>query len=93
VVHVSIEGPDVHLEVRDSGMGIPNRDLPRVFERFYRVDRARSRGTGGTGLGLAIVRHVAENHGGSVSVTSEIASGSTFTVLLPVADTTTSAAS
>jgi signal transduction histidine kinase len=93
VVHVSIEGPDVHLEVRDSGMGIPNRDLPRVFERFYRVDRARSRGTGGTGLGLAIVRHVAENHGGSVSVTSEIGSGSTFTVLLPVADTTTSAAS
>jgi signal transduction histidine kinase len=93
VVHVSIEGPGVHLEVQDSGMGIPNRDLPRVFERFYRVDRARSRGTGGTGLGLAIVRHVAENHGGSVSVTSEIGSGSTFTVLLPVADTTTSAAS
>jgi signal transduction histidine kinase len=93
VVRVSIEGPDVRLEVQDSGMGIPTRDLPRVFERFYRVDRARSRETGGTGLGLAIVRHVAENHGGSVSVTSEIGSGSTFTVLLPVADTTTSAAS
>jgi signal transduction histidine kinase len=93
VVRVSIEGPDVRLEVQDSGVGIPARDLPRVFERFYRVDRARSRETGGTGLGLAIVRHVAENHGGSVSVTSEIGSGSTFTVLLPVADTTTSAAS
>jgi two-component system, OmpR family, sensor histidine kinase SenX3 len=73
----------VILEVVDTGVGIPTRDLPRVFERFYRVDRARSRETGGTGLGLAIVRHVAENHGGSVSVRSEIGAGSTFTVRLP----------
>jgi signal transduction histidine kinase len=87
-VRVTTEGADTRLEVQDTGAGIPARDLPRIFERFYRVDRARSRETGGTGLGLAIVRHVAENHGGSVSVTSEVGSGSTFTVLLPVADTT-----
>ena len=55
-----------------------------MFERFYRVDRARSRETGGTGLGLAIVRHVAENHGGTVTVTSELGRGSTFEVRLPV---------
>lgn len=85
-VRVSHEGADVRLEVQDSGVGIPTRDLPRVFERFYRVDRARSRETGGTGLGLAIVRHVAENHGGSVSVTSEVGAGSTFTVRLPTTD-------
>jgi two-component system sensor histidine kinase SenX3 len=74
------------LVVRDSGMGIPARDQDRVFERFYRVDRARSRETGGTGLGLSIVRHVAENHGGTVSVQSRLGSGSTFMVRLPLAD-------
>jgi len=73
------------IRVRDSGIGIPSKELTRVFERFYRVDRARSRETGGTGLGLAIVRHVAENHGGSVSVQSELGSGSTFEVSLPAA--------
>ena len=67
-VSVTPSPRDVTLAVRDTGVGIPARDLPRVFERFYRVDRARSRETGGTGLGLAIVRHVAENHGGSVAV-------------------------
>ncbi len=77
---------EVTLDVRDTGVGIPVRDLPRVFERFYRVDRARSRETGGTGLGLSIVRHVAENHGGSVSVDSELGAGSTFTVRLPPAE-------
>jgi two-component system sensor histidine kinase SenX3 len=76
---------EVTLMVRDTGVGIPVRELPRVFERFYRVDRARSRETGGTGLGLSIVRHVAENHGGTVSVTSELGAGSTFTVQLPSA--------
>src|SRR5438876_3155479 len=85
-VSVSAEDGKVILEVRDTGMGIPQRDLPRVFERFYRVDRARSRETGGTGLGLAIVRHVAENHGGEVTVRSELSAGSTFVVRLPVAD-------
>lgn len=73
------------LSVADSGEGIPTRDLDRVFERFYRVDNARSRATGGTGLGLAIVRHVVESHGGSVEVESELGRGSTFTVRFPVA--------
>ncbi len=77
------EDGDVVLRVRDTGIGIPSRDLPRVFERFYRVDRARSRETGGTGLGLSIVKHVAENHGGTVSVESELGRGSTFEVRLP----------
>jgi signal transduction histidine kinase len=83
-VSVTTEDGHVILRVADTGLGIPQRDLPRVFERFYRVDRARSRETGGTGLGLAIVKHVAENHGGEVRVTSELAAGSTFEVRLPV---------
>ena len=74
----------VEIEVRDDGVGIPARDLDRVFERFYRVDRARSRETGGTGLGLAIVRHVATNHGGEVAVRSREGEGSTFTLRIPV---------
>jgi two-component system sensor histidine kinase SenX3 len=85
-VSVSAEDGQVVLQVADTGMGIPQRDLSRVFERFYRVDRARSRETGGTGLGLAIVRHVAENHGGEVTVQSELSAGSTFVVRLPVAE-------
>jgi two-component system phosphate regulon sensor histidine kinase PhoR len=72
------------LQVADTGEGIPALELPRVFERFYRVDKARVRQTGGTGLGLAIVRHVAEAHGGAVQASSELARGSTFTVTLPV---------
>jgi two-component system sensor histidine kinase SenX3 len=72
------------LSVNDSGIGIPAKDLPRIFERFYRVDRARARETGGTGLGLSIVRHIAESHGGSVTADSELGRGSTFTVSLPV---------
>jgi two-component system sensor histidine kinase SenX3 len=77
------DGRWVDIVVRDHGIGIPSSDLERVFERFYRVDRARSRETGGTGLGLAIVRHVAGNHQGEVSVTSEEGVGSTFTLRLP----------
>jgi two-component system phosphate regulon sensor histidine kinase PhoR len=73
------------IQVNDTGQGIPAGELPRVFERFYRVDKARTRETGGTGLGLAIVRHVAEAHGGAVQVDSELGRGSTFTVTLPVA--------
>jgi two-component system sensor histidine kinase SenX3 len=74
------------LWVRDQGIGIPRRDQERIFERFYRVDRARSRSTGGTGLGLAIVRHVAAYHGGDVTVESVEGEGSVFTLCLPVAD-------
>jgi two-component system, OmpR family, phosphate regulon sensor histidine kinase PhoR len=72
------------LQVVDTGEGIPASELPRVFERFYRVDKARARQTGGTGLGLAIVRHVAESHGGTVRVDSELGRGTTFTVTLPL---------
>ncbi len=73
----------VELSVADQGIGIPERDLERIFERFYRVDPARSRVTGGTGLGLAIVKHVTAAHGGKVTVTSREGSGSTFTLRLP----------
>ena len=85
VASVSADNGSVVLRVTDTGSGIPSKELPRVFERFYRVDRARSRETGGTGLGLAIVRHVAENHGGTVTVTSELGRGSAFEVRLPSA--------
>jgi two-component system sensor histidine kinase SenX3 len=78
------QGRWIELDVVDGGIGIPSTDLDRVFERFYRVDRARSRETGGTGLGLAIVRHVATNHGGDVQVTSTEGLGSTFTLRLPI---------
>jgi len=78
---------DAELRITDTGLGIPARDLDRVFERFYRVDPARSRGTGGTGLGLAIVRHVAESHGGDVEVRSVLGAGSTFIVRIPLPET------
>lgn len=74
---------EVAISVVDQGVGIPTRDLERIFERFYRVDRARSRATGGTGLGLSIVRHVAANHGGRVRVESVEGAGSSFTLELP----------
>jgi two-component system sensor histidine kinase SenX3 len=79
------EGPIVEVNVVDEGIGIPEKDVERVFERFYRADPARSRATGGTGLGLAIVKHVATNHGGTVSVRSTEGYGSTFTLRLPAA--------
>jgi two-component system sensor histidine kinase SenX3 len=69
--------------VKDQGIGIPESDLERIFERFYRVDPARSRETGGTGLGLSIVKHVAANHDGEVKVWSRTGEGSTFTFSLP----------
>lgn len=77
----------VEIDVKDQGIGIPSHDLDRVFERFYRVDPARSRGTGGTGLGLAIVKHVCRNHGGECKVWSEVGVGSTFTLRLPLVGT------
>ena len=82
-VSVTADGTRVAIEVEDHGIGIPTRDHERIFERFYRVDRGRSRDTGGTGLGLAIVRHVASNHGGEVRLASREGMGSTFTLVLP----------
>jgi two-component system phosphate regulon sensor histidine kinase PhoR len=84
-VGLSIRDGQVILTVEDTGLGIPTRDLPRIFERFYRVDRARSRETGGTGLGLSIVKHIVENHGGAVDVRSELGRGTAFEVRLPAA--------
>ena len=75
----------VCLEVADDGIGIPARDLPRIFERFYRVDKARSREMGGTGLGLAIVKHLAQVMKGGVRAASAPGRGTTFTVCLPQA--------
>jgi two-component system phosphate regulon sensor histidine kinase PhoR len=76
----------IEIFVRDSGHGIPAEELPRLFERFYRVDKARSRELGGTGLGLAIVKHLALAHGGEVRVESEVGIGSTFSISLPIHD-------
>jgi two-component system, OmpR family, sensor histidine kinase SenX3 len=78
------DGPEyVEISVADEGIGIEPKDLDRIFERFYRADKARSRATGGTGLGLAIVKHIATNHGGHVEVASTVGEGSTFTLRLP----------
>ena len=77
-------GPLVRVAIQDHGVGIPAKDLERIFERFYRVDPGRARETGGTGLGLSIVRHVAQNHGGSVVVDSREGEGSTFALELPM---------
>jgi two-component system phosphate regulon sensor histidine kinase PhoR len=71
------------ISIADTGQGIPSEELPRIFERFYRVDKARSRETGRTGLGLSIVKHAIESLGGSITVTSRIGTGSTFTIKLP----------
>jgi two-component system phosphate regulon sensor histidine kinase PhoR len=84
-VKAKAEGEKLVIEVRDRGIGIPAADIGRIFERFYRVDKARSRELGGTGLGLAIVRHIALAHGGSVSVESWEGEGSTFRMELPLA--------
>jgi two-component system, OmpR family, sensor histidine kinase SenX3 len=84
VVAVRRDGDLAELSVTDQGIGIPEQDLKRIFERFYRVDPARSRVTGGTGLGLAIVKHIAATHGGDVAVWSVEGAGSTFTLRLPL---------
>jgi two-component system phosphate regulon sensor histidine kinase PhoR len=77
-------GGMLRIAVADNGIGIPSEDLPRIFERFYRVDKARSRKVGGTGLGLSIVKHAVERMGGRVAVESELGKGSKFTILLPL---------
>jgi len=73
----------IDVEVIDNGIGVPRGEFDRIFERFYRVDKARSRATGGTGLGLSIVRHVIANHGGEVLVESNEGEGSVFTLSIP----------
>ncbi|NKY96298.1 two-component sensor histidine kinase [Nocardiopsis dassonvillei subsp. albirubida] len=82
-VSVVLSRSSVDISVADQGIGIPQQDLERIFERFYRVDAARSRATGGTGLGLAIVKHIMTHHRGEVTVWSKEGSGSTFTLRLP----------
>jgi two-component system phosphate regulon sensor histidine kinase PhoR len=84
-VHVKAECEEdqIVVEVNDQGCGISANHLPRLFERFYRVDKARSREQGGTGLGLAIVKHIAVLHHGSVAVESTVGKGSTFSIRLP----------
>jgi signal transduction histidine kinase len=83
---LSVADGQARLAVRDTGPGIAPADLARIFERFYRLDRARSRRSGGAGLGLAIARWIAEAHGGRIEVQSTVGQGSTFTVVLPLAE-------
>ena len=86
VVSVNRENAAAAVQVSDNGIGIPEADVPRIFERFYRVDRSRSREMGGTGLGLSIVKHVAQVHGGAVEVSSKPGQGSTFRLIIPLAN-------
>ncbi len=83
-IRLTVDGSWATIEVADTGVGISSKDLPRVFERFYRADPARARETGGTGLGLSIVRHVVDLHGGTVSATSVLGEGAVFRVRLPL---------
>jgi two-component system, OmpR family, sensor histidine kinase SenX3 len=83
-VDLAVDGGEVQVRVVDRGPGIPSGEQERIFERFYRVDRARSRASGGTGIGLSIVRNVAVHHGGTVSVVSHEGEGATFTLTLPI---------
>jgi two-component system phosphate regulon sensor histidine kinase PhoR len=83
----AVKGKDdekIRIKIIDTGIGIPKKDLPRIFERFYRVDKARSRSSGGTGLGLSIVKHIVELHKGTIQVESKQAMGTSFVIELPV---------
>lgn len=82
-IMVMSEGEDIRIRIKDQGIGIAKKHINRLFERFYRVDKARSRTLGGTGLGLAIVKHIAQAHGGRVTVESKLGEGSTFTIQIP----------
>ena len=82
-VRLDAEGGDFRIAVSDTGIGIPAEHLERIFERFYVVDKSRSRKSGGTGLGLSIVKHIAERHDGRVSVDSAMGRGTTFTLSIP----------
>jgi two-component system, OmpR family, phosphate regulon sensor histidine kinase PhoR len=85
-VRGAVSAGTLSIQVIDRGIGIPREHLSRLFERFYRVDKSRSRRLGGTGLGLAIVKHIAQVHGGSVAVESEPGKGSTFTITIPLSN-------
>ena len=87
-IDLKVKDKIAEISVSDQGIGIPEKDLERIFERFYRVDPARSRLTGGTGLGLSIVKHIALNHGGDVSVWSVEGAGTTFTLRFPLSTDT-----
>lgn len=91
-VGARLVGDQIEITVTDQGPGIPQEEQGRIFERFYRIDEARSRATGGTGLGLSIVKHVCANHGGDVTVWSDEGQGSTFTIRLPAAQQSLAAA-
>lgn len=86
IINAQKKSTEVEVSIADKGMGIPYEDLPRIFERFYRVDKSRSRSLGGTGLGLAIVKHIIESHGGKISVASALGEGTTITFTLPKED-------
>ena len=87
MVSAGVDGSEVIFTVSDTGIGIPQAEQPRIFERFYRVDVARSREVGGTGLGLSIAKHLVEGHGGRIWVESEVGHGSQFNFTVPIFDT------
>jgi signal transduction histidine kinase len=82
-ISAKLAGDAVIFEIKDNGIGIPQGEVGRIFERFYRVDKARSRRLGGTGLGLSIVKDIVDSHGGEIQVETQLGKGSTFTVKIP----------